>query len=339
MKRIGIEEHSFTKEYVDYLRSRQDYPRLESGEDKDHNQVERIHHLPGKTTTYAYQHLIKYQDFGAGRIADMDKAGVEMQVLSIGSPGVDEIDVESGTKMAKVVNDGMAKAIKLHPDRFAGFAAIATGDPQEAAKELERAVKELGMKGAKISSHGRGEYLDLKKYWPFWAKAEELDVPIYLHPKEPPPDMIKPYLTYPILSTAMWGFAADAGLHAVRLICSGLFDEHPGVKVIMGHLGESIPLWLWRMDNIWKRSSLRGNLKKRPSEYFHNNFYVTTSGMYWDPAFLFTMQVLGAERILFAVDYPQESAEIAVKFMDAVPISETDREKIYHVNAEKLLKL
>jgi 2,3-dihydroxybenzoate decarboxylase len=242
--------------------------------------------------------------------------------------------------MAKQINDEVAQAVRKHPERFSAFAAIAPQDPASAADELERAVKHLGLKGAVVNSHIRGEYLDDPKFWTIFDKAEELGVPIYLHPKQPSSDMIKPYLTYPALANAMWGFAAEASLHAVRLICSGLFDRYPGLKVILGHLGEAIPFWLWRLDNHWEKEGRRSlPAQKKPSDYFNHNFFVTTSGMSWSPALQFVSSVLGFDKILFAADYPFESMKEAVQFMDHAPISDSEREKIYYLNAQKLLAL
>jgi 5-carboxyvanillate decarboxylase len=340
MRRIAIEEHFFTEGYLDYLRSRISPPRLETFIDPQENRVERMWRSTQNFTVQMPQRLKKLTDIGAGRVADMDKAGIDVQVLSIASPGVDELEIPEGTAIAVNLNNELAQAVNRYPKRLAGFASIAPGNPIAAAQELERAVKELGLKGAKINSHGRGEYLDEQKYLVFWKKAEELGVPIYIHPKEPPEYMLKPYAKYPVMATAMWGFGADTGLHAMLLICSGLFDVCPKLKIILGHLGEAIPFWLWRIDNIASKSITRNNFKRKPSDYFKENFYVTTSGMMWEPAMLFTNQVLGSERIMFAVDYPYEdSNQAAVKFMDELPLSNADKENIYSLNAEKLMGL
>lgn len=341
MKKIGVEEHFVSVEYRNYLHSRQDLPRLDTVEDENHNKVERLWRTAVTYSVQPSQRLARLTDVGEGRLAEMDRSRIDMQVLSLSSPGVDELDPPSGTAMAKKINDELAEAVSRHPDRLAGFASIAPGDPQGAADELERAVKKLGLRGAAVNSHGRGEFLDDRKYWPMFEMAQKLDVPIYLHPTEPPPSMIKSFANYPILSTAMWGYAAEAGLHAMRLICSGLFDEYPGLKIILGHLGEAIPFWLWRIDNVFSRTwkSFSNAPKKKPGDYFKSNFYVTTSGMFGEQAFLSVYLILGADRILFAVDYPYENAEEASRFIEAVPICDGDKEKISHLNAEKLLKL
>jgi 2,3-dihydroxybenzoate decarboxylase len=195
------------------------------------------------------------------------------------------------------------------------------------------------MKGASINSHTRGEYLDDKKYWVIFERAERLGVPIYIHPRMPSPGMVKPYLTYPSLATAMSGFAAEVSLHALRLILSGLFDEHPGVKIILGHLGEGLPFWLWRLDNRWLRMPQGMIIKKRPSQYIKDHFFITTAGNFSVSAFLCAYLELGADRILFAVDAPLESNREAVQFMEGLPISDGDKEKVCHLNAEKLFNL
>jgi 2,3-dihydroxybenzoate decarboxylase len=262
-----------------------------------------------------------------------------MQVLSLISPGVQVFDAATGTSLARRVNDQLYRIVQKYPGKFAGLAALAPQDPRGAADELERAVKELGLKGASINSHTRGEYLDDKKYWVIFERAERLGVPIYIHPRMPSPGMLKPYLTYPSLATAMSGFAAEVSLHALRLILSGLFDEHPGVKIILGHLGEGLPFWLWRLDNRWLRMPQGMIIKKRPSQYIKDHFFITTAGNFSVSAFLCAYLELGADRILFAVDSPLESNREAVQFMEGLPISDGDKEKVCHLNAERLFKL
>ena len=284
MRKIAIEEHLFSEDYLNYLRTRTQYPRLETYLDQNNCKAERMWRSAFNYTVQSTEQISKLTDTGAGRLAAMDKYGIDVQVLSVASPGPDELEVDSGTEIAKKINDSLAEVVKLHTDRFAALAVIAPGNPQEAAKELERSVKVLGLKGAKINSHGHGEYLDDPKYRPLFQKAEELNVPIYLHPKEPPNEMLKMFIPYTELASAMWGFGADASLHAMRLICSGLFDAFPNLKIILGHLGEGIPFWLWRIDNIWLRTPNANKLNKKPSEYFKDNFLVTTSGMFWVPA-------------------------------------------------------
>jgi 5-carboxyvanillate decarboxylase len=278
-------------------------------------------------------------DIGEARLREMDEEGIDMQILSLVSPGVQPFDSNTGSTLARNINDRLSEAVSQHPKRFAGFASLAPQNPGEAADELERAVKELGLKGACINSHTKGEYLDYKKYWVILERAEKLGVPIYIHPRSPSPGMLEPFMEYPMLATAMSGFSAEVSLHALRLISSGVFDEYPKLTIILGHLGEALPYWLWRLDNLYLRNPLIEKLKKSPGDYFKENFYVTTSGMFWQPPLMCAYLALGADRILFAVDYPMESNRMGVRFMEEAPICDRDKEKIYHLNAEKLFNL
>ncbi|MFC1945661.1 amidohydrolase family protein [Chloroflexota bacterium] len=340
MKRIAIEEHFATDEYFNYLRSRKETPRRELIKDGEHHELEREWWGPSGYIESVPEHRNKILDIGDGRLKDMDESGIKMQVLSLTFPSVELFDVSDGIFWAKRTNDELFEVTQKYPERFAGFATLAPQDPVASVDELERAVKILGFSGVMINSYiGKGEYLDAPKYRPIFEKAVELAVPIYIHPKMPAPDMIQPYLAYPGLALAIWGFAADAGLHAMRLICSGVFDEYPDLKIILGHLGEALPYWLLRLDSQWKRNPLARQRKKTPSQYFKDNFFITTSGMFGQETLQYVISVLGADKILFAVDYPYELNTEAVHFMDTAPIVDSDREKIYHSNAEKLLKL
>jgi predicted TIM-barrel fold metal-dependent hydrolase len=283
------------------------------------------------------------------RLKEMDEAGIDMQVISSTLiPGL-EISAEEARKWAMGTNDAFAGIIEKYPERFAAFAAIALHEPEIAARELERTVTHYGFKGAMIGAEITG-YLDEPEYAVLLETATDLDVPIYLHPKVPTVNMVEPFLAYPILSRSMWGFAADAGLHAMRLIMSGTFEKYPGLQIILGHLGEGIPFWLWRLDNRWLREKdgwkglIEADpsariLKKNPSQYFKDHFHVAISGMFWAPALQMTITALGADRVLFAVDCPAESSEVAVDFIRSIPINEREKEKICHLNAERLLKL
>jgi predicted TIM-barrel fold metal-dependent hydrolase len=290
------------------------------------------------------EHIIdKELDHIEARLKDMDEAGIDMQVLSFIFPYDKRVAASEATSKARSANNALAKVVGKYPERFASFTTLALQDPEAAADELERAVKELGFKGTMIFSNIGGDYLDNQKYHVILERAAKLDVPIYLHPSELSPGIAQPYLDYPIMATAVWGYAAEAGLHAMRLIFGGVFDKYPGLKIILGHMGEGIPYWLWRIDNRWTKD--KGlfpspvELKKNPTEYFRENFYVTTSGMFWHPVLQFVCSVLGADRILFAVDYTPESCKMAAEFIKSAPISDSDREKICHLNAEKLLRL
>lgn len=337
MKKIAMEEHFTTEEHLDRLQLilKRRYSIPEVIKEEKHLGLELPFLFPERNE----QVMAMLLDLGAGRIKEMDQTGIDMQILSLVSPGVQVFDAAAAVELAKKTNDRLSEAIKEFPERFLGLACVALQNPEEAANELERAVKELRLKGALINSYTKGEYLDDNKYRVFLQRAEKLRVPLYIHPRAPSPSMIEPYLGYPLLSTPLCGFAAEISLHALRMICSGLFDELPELRIILGHLGEALPYWLWRLDNMWQRAPQYNELQKIPSQYFKDNFLVTTSGLFSQPSLLCAYMSLGADRILFAIDYPFESSETAVQFMKDAPIGDTDTEKIFHLNAENLLKL
>ena len=344
MKKIDLEAHFYTEEYERYLRTRKEYPTLETVEDETHHKLIRLGLGPNVTMASKVSNHNRLVDLEAERLKAMDEAGIDMQVLSLSVPGCEQFEAEEGTAWARKVNDELSVVIKKHPDRFIGLAALAPQDPDGAAGELERAVKELGLSGAKINSHVRGEYLDAKKYWVIFEAAEKLGVPIYIHPNIPSPSILKPYSDYGFaLAGPVLGFGAETSLHAMRLIYSGVFDKYPGLKIILGHLGEALPFWLWRIDFFWlKQWPGAGNvlkLEKKPSDCVKDNFIMTTSGVFFQPAFMCTYLALGADRIAFAVDYPYEEDKNAVQFMESTPICDSDKEKICHLNAEKLFNI
>jgi 5-carboxyvanillate decarboxylase len=329
-KRIAVDEHIGSKEYSDYLSTLQKSSGAGSVQNEapaqpvKSQQVQQMSNAPGELENIDL------------RLKDMDENGIDMQMLSWRNIGCDEFEVSEGIKWAKKINNTLAELVNKYPKRFGAFCSIPWQEPTAAVTELERAAKDLGLKGIKIDSTIKGEYLDAKKYRPIFKKAEELDMPIFLHPDEMPADMIKPYQAYPGLAGAGWGYAAEASLHAVRLIYSGLFDEFPGLKVMLGHMGEGLPYWLWRLDG---KGGVSG-LKKKPSEYIKENFYVNTSGMFFHPALICAYMAMGADHVLFGVDFPAESNKLGVEFMETAPvITASDKEKIYHLNAEKVFGL
>lgn len=280
-------------------------------------------------------------DLGERRLAAMDADGITKQLLVIGSPGVQAFDPVQGNELSILVNDRLAAACKAHPTRFAGLAAVAPQNPGGAARELERAVKSLGLKGAHINSHTHGEYLDDKKFWAIFETAQALNVPIYIHPREPGPGMAGP-LSMPGLRVG-WGYGIETGTHIMRLISGGVFDQFPRLKIVIGHMGESIPFTLDRIDNryLWEleNDGITPTLKRLPSQYFRENIIVTTSGMNYRLPFMMTVELLGADNVLFAADWPFEIARDSVDAMDAMPLSEADKEKIYHLNAKRVFGL
>lgn len=279
-------------------------------------------------------------DLGEKRIAYMDAAGIDVQVLSFGSPGPQAFGADVAIPMAREANDLLFETTKRYPGRFAGFAALATADPGKAVDELERCVKTLGFRGAMIHGHQQGSFLDERKYWPIFERAEARDVPIYLHPTVPHPDAMKSYFEgYEELARAAWGFAVDTSCHFLRLVFAGVFDAYPKLKIILGHLGEGLPFAMHRLnEHTWQAAKRRG-LKKSPLDYLKENLLVTTSGNWYEPAFRCTLAALGVDKILFAVDWPYEANKTGVAFLKSVSLSDSDREKIAHGNAERVLRL
>ena len=280
------------------------------------------------------------------RIEEMDRFGVDMHLLSITAPGVQAFDARLGSELAIASNDVLADAIARRPDRFAGLAAVAPQDPDAAAREIRRATGELGLGGVIINSHTHGEYLDDPRFWPIFEAAVACDAPVYLHPTFPSEDMIKPYADYGMMG-ALWGFGADASLHVVRMILGGVFDAFPGLKVVLGHLGEGLAFWLGRLDNRYQNLLRRGGLEplgmkplaKLPSEYFRSNFWITTSGMMTQAPLDFCLGMFGEDRILFAVDYPYEQTAEAVSFVRSLPYAPDVMAKLTHLNAERLFRI
>lgn len=288
--------------------------------------------------------VARLTDLGERRIADMDAGGIGRQIVSLTAPGLQVFDRDTAAGLAPQYNDELAEAIAARPDRLAGLAAIAPQDPAAAAAELERAVTQLGLKGAIVNSHTHGEYLDDPKFWPIFEAAEALDVPVYLHPQGPPKSMIGP-LHEAGLDGAIYGFAVDTGLHVLRLIVAGVFDRFPRLRLVVGHLGEGIPFWLFRVD-FFHRSIIATRrydsfkpLELKPSDYMRRNVYVTTSGMAWEPAILYARSVLGGDRVLYAMDYPYQYVVEEVSVTDNLPISTADKKALYQTNAEHVFRL
>ena len=283
----------------------------------------------------------RLHDFTGIRIAEMDAAGVDMQVLSHQSPGSQRLDRDTAADACKSVNDALAAVIAASPERFAGFAMIPTMLPLAAADELQRSVEELGLKGAMIHGLSNGEFVDGSDYWPIFGRAEALGVPIYIHPAQPDQEVVRRYFapydkSHPDFVRAGWGFGIEAGTQAVRLILSGVFDRHPDLKIIVGHLGEAIPFLLARTDAALSRPA---NKAIHFAEVFANNFWVTTSGFFSGPALRCCLETLGPERILFAVDWPYASNNEAVDWMLGEDLDDLTRTAIISENARVLLNI
>lgn len=284
------------------------------------------------------------QGIGAQRIAHMDESGIDRQIIGLTAPGVQVFDPAIGSALAIDANDQLAEACRAHPTRFTGMAAIAPHDPANAVKEMERAVKKLGFRAIIINSHTQGHYLDEPQFAPVLEAAEALDVPIYLHPQTPPPTMIKPFLDAG-LDGAVFGFGSETGLHMLRVITGGVFDRFPKLQFIIGHAGEALPFWLYRLDYMHtatvrsQRYPFMKPLKHPVSHYLRNNVTITNSGVAWQPAIEFCQKVIGVDRVLYAMDYPYQYVPDEVGFCDAMTISAADKKAFFQTNAERVFKL
>jgi 5-carboxyvanillate decarboxylase len=285
----------------------------------------------------------RLQDLGSRRIADMDAAGIDMQVVALTAPGTQVFDTDTARHIAVLANDQLAEAVRKHPGRLAGLTAIAPQDPQHAAREIERG-KKLGFRGVIINSQTNDEYLDDPKFWAIFEAAEAHDMPIYLHPTTPSKQMIQPFLQRG-LEMAIYGFQVETGFHALSMIIAGVFDRFPKLTMILGHLGEALPFWVYRIDHMHGASVGSGRyknwvpLKRKPSDYLRENFYITTSGCPWAPAINFVQSVVGVDRVLYAMDYPYQYIPEEVVLSDNVPMSPADKVKFFQTNAERLFKL
>jgi predicted TIM-barrel fold metal-dependent hydrolase len=283
----------------------------------------------------------RLDDLSNLRIAEMDKAGIDLQVLSQGAPSTQKFEPELAVRLARAANDRLHQAVQRHPTRFAAFAAIPTPDPKAAADELERTVTKFGFKGAMVHGLTNGAFLDEKRFWPIYERAAALDVPLYFHPANPHPAVTEAYYKeyakdFPMLLRAGWGFTVETATQGIRLILSGVFDKYPSLKIILGHLGEGLPFMLWRIDSALSRP---GNKPLDFRKAFCDHFWITTSGFFSNPALMCCVQEMGVDRIIFSVDYPFVENEPAVEWIPHIPLCEEDKVKILSGNVEKLLKL
>ena len=286
--------------------------------------------------------LDRLYDLTDERIRIMDAAGIDMQVLSHQSPSGERLDPDIAVDVCRSTNDFLFSVIDAHPDRFAGFATIpTTAGGDAAADELQRAVEDLGLKGGMIHGPSRGVFLDDPRFRPLFARAQALSVPIYLHPAKPDAQVSERYYapydeTHPAILQAAWGFGIETGTQAVRMILSGIFEELPDLQIVLGHLGEAIPFWLDRADEGFKRPN---NRPSRFAEVFRSNFHVTTSGFFSDRALACTIDAMGADRVMFAVDYPYASDEEGVRWILNYPMETKEKSAILSGNARRLLGL
>jgi predicted TIM-barrel fold metal-dependent hydrolase len=282
----------------------------------------------------------RLDDLGELRIREMDEAGIDVQVLSHGAPSTQRLDAETAVPLARRANDRLHEAVRAHPDRFAGFAALPTADPKAAADELERCVGKLGFVGAMVHGPTNGVFFDDRRFWPIFERAQELDVPIYIHPATPVQAVIDAYYKdyikdFPQIVSAAWGYTVETATQGVRLVLSGVFDKYPRAKVILGHLGESLPFSAWRIDMCLSRGG-------KPSTFrdtFNSHFWITTSGNFSTPALMCSIMEMGVDRILFSVDYPFVLNPPGTTWLADLPLGLEDRVKICAGNAKRLLKM
>jgi 5-carboxyvanillate decarboxylase len=286
----------------------------------------------------------RLQDLGKRRLNDMDVTGIDHQVIALTSPGVQVFDAATGSALAIDANDQLAEAVRANPTRYTGMAAVAPQDPHNAAKEIERAVGKLGMRAVIVNSHTQGHYLDEPQFSPLLAAAEAMNVPLYLHPNTPPATMIKPFLDAG-LDGAVFGFGCETGLHMLRVIVGGVFDRYPKLQFIIGHAGEALPFWLYRLDYMHtatvksQRYPFMKPLQHPVSHYLRNNVYITNSGVAWQPAIEFCHKVIGVDRVMYAMDYPYQYVADEVRFCDEMTISAADKKAFFQTNAERVFKL
>jgi predicted TIM-barrel fold metal-dependent hydrolase len=282
-------------------------------------------------------------DLDDRRVADMDAAGIDVQVLSLTSPGVEQLDATEAVALARESNDWLADAVRRHPSRFAGFAALPTAAPDTAADELERMVREHGFKGALINGHTRGRYLDDKFFWPILERAEALHVPLYLHPTPPPRPVLEAYYAgfapevTARLATGAWGWHIETATHVLRLILGGALDRYPSLQLVIGHMGEALPFMLPRIDFTLPTDVTK--LDRPIGAYLRENLHYTFGGFNWTQTFLDLLLQVGVDRIMFSADYPYRSMVWARTFLHQLPVSTADRDRIAHGNAERLLRL
>ncbi len=283
--------------------------------------------------------LDRLEDFDGGRVADMDRHNVEYVILSQSGPGMQaEPDVRLAQRLAAENNDLLAERIAPHRERFGGFAHLSMHEPAQALRELERAVGQLGYKGALINGHTCGRYYDDRAFDEFWAGVEALDVPVYLHPIgfSEMPALLR---DMPVLQGASFGWGVETASHALRLLFGGVFDRFPNLKIVLGHMGEFLPFMRWRLDSRFEAYPHGVTLKKMPSAYFQSNIFITTSGVCSAPTLLGAIGEMGAENVLFSIDYPYESTEAACEFIEKTPMDEATRQLVCSGNARRLFKL
>lgn len=317
MNKIALEEHFITPDLLPYL----------------------LPAMPAVSDVGRKQLLSRLCDFGEQRLAAMDQAGVDVAVLSISGPGVQiEPDPAKATKLAGQANDELAAEIQKQPARYRGFAHLAMQEPAAAADELERCVTDLGFAGAMVNGHTNGVYLDDPRYEPFWERMQALDTPLYIHPAD---SYVLPYVLEgcPELLKPTWEWTTETSSHFLRLVFAGVFDRFPSLKIILGHMGETLPYMLWRLDSRAALIVDKRPLKEVPSAYLKRNMFVTTSGQSDDVPLIAALSAIGDAHVLFSVDYPYEDSAVAGRFLDAAKIDDVVRNKVARGNAVSVMNL
>jgi 2,3-dihydroxybenzoate decarboxylase len=317
---------------------------LDDGSYDDPGFISLWGHYSGNLSQRALFIRDRLPDLGEARIKDMDDTGIAHAILLLTSPGVQVFDRDTAVGLAADSNDQLREAVRKHPDRYSGLAAFAPQDPAEAAREIDRSVSKLGMKGAVVNSHTHNEYLDDPKFYAIFEACEHLNVPLYIHPQTPSRQMIQPFLDRG-LDGAIFGFAVETGLHLLRIIVAGVFDRYPKLQIVVGHLGEGLPFWLYRLDYMHeatvraRRYETMKPIGRKPSEYLRENVFVTSSGMPWAPSITHCQSVLGMDRVLYAMDYPYQYEPDEVAMSDALPIGEAGKKQFFQTNAERVFGL
>ena len=337
--RIATEEAFATREQIDC------YLRMVKDGSADKGMVSLWGFYARSPSERATQIIERLLDLGEQRLRHMDETGIDRAVIALTSPGAQPLtDPAAARGLAQRANDYLAAEVAARPDRYIGMTTLAPQDPEWSAREILRGARELGFKGVQINSHTQGQYLDHPRFDPIFRALADTGQPLYIHPATPPDSMIAPMLEAG-LDGAIFGFGVETALHTLRLIMSGVFDRFPRLKVVIGHMGEALPFWLFRLDYMYRATlnskrypHLKPN-RKLPSDYMRENIYVTTSGMPWGPAILFGQQVLGVERVLYAMDYPYQFVAEEVTATDDLPICAADKKLLFQTNAEKVFRL
>lgn len=336
--RIATEEAFATREQIDA------YLRMVKDGSADRGTVSLWGFYAQSPSERATQIIDRLLDLDARRIADMDATGIDIAILSLTSPGVQPLlDVGEARAMVQRANDHLAAAVERHPTRYVGMTSIAPQDPSWSAEEIRRGAG-LGFRGVMVNSHTQGEYLDDPKFDPIFRALAETGQPLYIHPSTPPDAMIGPMLEAG-LDGAIFGFGVETGMHLLRLITIGIFDRYPDLQIIVGHMGEALPYWLYRLD-FMHQAGVRSQryermkpLRRTIADYMRSNVLVTTSGMAWEPAIRFAQSVLGEDRVMYAMDYPYEYVADEVRTHDLLDIGEAARKKLMQENAERVFRL